>query len=698
MKNYFDYFLKPESVAIIGASTRTGPESFNIIEVMKAKGCRGEIYPVNPKAGEILGIKAYPSILDIPGEVDLAVIATGRVAVPELVRQCVKKPVKAIIIVTQGFADADPEGKKMQDQIMDMVSGTGIRVMGPNTLGVINNFDNFTSAFVNVPTKSSPVGVICQSGMFLNGQVDIFGGFGYGVDIGNAADIGFNEVLEFFGREDRIEVINLHMEGIRGGREFVALGREITRKKPVIVYKTGRSEEGARAAGSHSGSLAGEDHVYQAAFKKAGIIRAESFDELRDFNKAFAKYKNAPGNRVAVITFTGGGGIALLDAMERNGLVPAKLSPETVDKISRVFPDWLEVSNPLDVWPSVMMYGFGQVYPPVLEYVLNDPGVDMMVCITASHHTAGGGFPYGEDFFLEAARKRPDKPVALWIFGSARQKMTELLESSGPVAVFASPERLARALGELYRYYRHIRKEGLSAAGRPGKYAAALSGAGGGKGAVLGGEAMDMLNSAGIPAVRGRLARNLEEALEAARDIGYPLAMKVVSPQLVHKTEAGGVRLGIRDEEDLKQSYRSMMDEVGRRAPGARVEGVLIQECLSGGVELILGAKRDREFGPVLVFGLGGIYTEIIKDVAFRIAPVTGSEALEMVRETGAFQLLKGARGKEPADMDALVRAVVALSDLVSGHPEISEVDINPLLATPQGVVALDGRIIISLS
>lgn len=230
---------------------------------------------MNPKAEEILGFKAYPTILDIPGEVDLAIITTGRAAVPGLVRQCVEKQVKGIIIITQGFADADAEGRKMQDQIMDLVTGTGIRVIGPNTLGVVNNFENFMSAFVNVPNRPSPVGVICQSGVFINGHVDIFGGVGYGVDIGNASDLGFNEVLEFFGREERIEVIGLHMEGIRGGRQFMELSREIVRKKPVIVYKTGRTREGAHAASSHSGSLAGEDHVYGAAFKQAGIRRMD---------------------------------------------------------------------------------------------------------------------------------------------------------------------------------------------------------------------------------------------------------------------------------------------------------------------------------------------------------------------------------------------------------------------------------------
>ncbi|MCL6610840.1 MAG: acetate--CoA ligase family protein [Peptococcaceae bacterium] len=694
MESIFDYFLRPKSVAVIGASTRTGPDSFNILEVMRAKGCRAEIYPVNPKTKEILGFRVYPSILDIPAEIDLAVIATGREAVPELVRQCVQKPVKGIVIITQGFADADAEGARLQEMIMGLVSGTGVRVIGPNTLGVVNNFDNFLTAFVNVPHKASPVGLVCQSGMFINGHAEIFGGLGYAVDIGNAADIGFNEVLEFYGRDGRIGVIALHMEGIRGGRRFMELAGEIVRKKPVVVYKTGRTEEGAHAASSHSGSLAGEDHVYEAAFRQAGVIRAETFDELRDFSKTFTIYKSAPGNRVAVVTFTGGGGIALLDAMEQCGLVPARLSPLTMEMIKEIFPGWLEVSNPIDLWPSVMKYGYERVYLPVLRRVLEDPGVDMVACISVAHSVPGDEAAYVEKFILEAARMHPEKPVALWNFGSARSSMAAHVEQRGPVAVYPSPERMARSLGVLYRYHRHILERGTPAVETAGPATAVVAGLWEKRSALLGEEAMNILGKAGIPTVRGKLARDLEEALEAAGEIGFPVALKAVAPEIIHKTEAGGIRLDIRDPEGLENAWRSMMAEVGRKVPGARVDGVLVQKYAAGGIELILGSKRDREFGQVLVFGLGGIYAEVLKDVAFRIAPVSRAEALEMVRETRAYRILTGARGQEPADMEALLRTIVALSELAASNPEINEIDINPLLATPGGVVALDARII----
>jgi len=694
MNNTLDYFLNPQSVAVVGATSRTGPGSYNSVEVMLEKGYRGKIYPVNPRAQEIMGLKTYPSILDIPHQVDLAVITTGRNAVPQLVRQCVAKPVRGIIIITQGFADADEKGRAMQSEIKDIISGTGIRVVGPNTLGVINNFDGFITAFLSVPIKFSGVGLICQSGMFINGHSDIYNGIGYGIDIGNSSDIGFNEVLDFYSRENRVEVINLHMEGISGGRRFIDMMRETTRQKPVIVYKTGRTEEGAHAAGSHSGSLAGEDHVYGAAFKQAGIIRAETFDELRDFNKAFMKYKTIPGNRAAVVTFTGGGGIALLDAMGSSGLVPAKLSPQTLQEIAEIFPDWLEVSNPIDLWPSVMAHGYDKVYPHIFRCIMDDPGVDMVICLGFSHAVPAEGDSFLEEYILEAARRRPDKPVALWNFGSARHQMVNFIEDRGPVAVFSSPERLARAMGALYQYYHHIRNMNNEPAivsdrtmelGLSDKI----------KGALPGHEAMALIGKSGIPVVRGKLARNMEEALKAAVEIGYPVAMKVVSPQAVHKTEVGGVRLNILNSEELKEAYEGIIAGVVKKVPGALIEGILVEEFKTGGIELILGTKRDSQFGPVIVFGLGGIYTEIIKDTAFRIAPLSRSGALEMIKETKAYQILQGARGQGKANIDSLVSAIIALSQLVISNPEISEVDINPLLATPDGVLALDCRIIV---
>ncbi|MCL5056632.1 MAG: acetate--CoA ligase family protein [Actinobacteria bacterium] len=694
MKESLDYFFNPSSVAVIGATTRTGPGVFNPVDILLDKGYRGKIYPVNPKAQDILGVKSYPSVSDIPGPVDLALISTGRTLIPELVRQCVKSGVRGIIVISQGFADADSKGKELQVELMNAIAGTGVRMLGPNTLGLVNNFDSFITSFIHFNTMLAPVGVICQSGMFLTAHDEIFNGCGYAADIGNAADLGFIDIMEYYRRKDSIKVINLHMEGIRGGKAFLELSRAVTLEKPVIVYKTGRTEEGSRAVGSHSGSLAGEDHVYAAAFRQAGIIRAESIDELRDFNKSLIKFNQVPGNRVAVVTVTGGGGIAVLDAIQSCGLVPALLKPETVAEIGKLLPDWMGVSNPVDFWPAAMIYGFDEVYPQILNHVLSDPGVDILVCVINAYYPPGEKNTVNFNFIIEAAREHPDKLVAVWTLGAAKRYWTQFLEEQGQVVAYDSPERLARALGALYNYHHHIRTrkyDEVIKAGPPAPLTIDIKGM---SGAAPGDKAMEILAGAGIPVVKDIFARNLEEAANASAELGYPVALKVVSPQVLHKTEAGGVRLDIRDAQGLKNAYLSMLEEVQEKSPGASIQGVLVQRYLSGGIELILGSKMDAEFGPVLVFGTGGIYTEIMRDVAFRIAPVSPAEALEMIGETRAGRLLQGVRGQEKADLNALVKAITCLSDLVTNNPEISEVDINPLLATSKGVVALDGRVI----
>lgn len=694
MKKSLNCYLYPESVAVIGYTSKTGPQSYNIFEVMLNMGFKGKLYPINRKATEILGLKAYPSVLDIPGPVDLVIISTGRMVIPELVRQCVKKGVKGIIVITQGFAETDDMGKKLQDEIMNAVKGIGTRVLGPNTLGVVNNFNNFMTAFVNLPTKTAPVGVICQAGFMLGAHADIFKGCGYMVDVGNSADVSFPEIMEYYYRDDRIKVIDLHIEGIKGGRAFLDLCSKVTLEKPVIVYKTGRTQEGAKAASSHSGSLAGEDFMYAAAFRQAGVIRAESMDDLRDFNQAFIKFSAVPGNRVGVVTYSGGGGIAMLDAILSSGLTLAQLSQETLSEIQKLFPDYIVTDNPVDYWAAVMMHSYDEVFPRIINLILRDPGVDILVCVI--QHSNPPGDPNDFDFncILEAAKEYSDKLVTVCSFGVQRHQWAQYFEENGPVAVYHSPERLARAMGTLYNYYHHIKTRKTDRPIQAGSSASFIN-FNGITGAVPGDKAMEVLSEAGIPVVKDIFAGSLEEAVSAAEELGYPVALKVISPQVLHKTEAGGVRLDIRDVDELKKAYLSMMEEVREKFSDASIHGVLVQEYISGGIELILGSTRDAEFGPVIVFGTGGIYTEIMQDVAFRIAPVSPADALAMIMETKAGQLLQGVRGQKKADIDAVVKAITSLSDLVFNNQEISEVDINPLVSTPKGIVALDGRIII---
>ncbi|MCL6639219.1 MAG: acetate--CoA ligase family protein [Firmicutes bacterium] len=693
-------FMEPESIAVVGVSTRTGPGSFNAMETILERGYRGRVYGVNPKGGEILGVKVYPSVTDLPEVVDLAVISTPRGAVPGIVRECVAKGIKAVIIIGQGFADGDEEGKRMQEEIMASIRGTETRIAGPNTLGVANAYAGFYTAFFNFTNKKVANGVVCQSGIFLGGAMDFCTGVGLGIDIGNTADVDFSDVLEYFGREDRVQVISMHIEGLKDGRRFLETASRVSRIKPIICYKTGRSEAGAKAAGSHSGSLAGEDHVYDAALRQAGVIRVEDGDELNDLNKTFLTYPGIGGRRIAIVTITGGGGIATVDACERYGLEVAAYSPETMALLKSLYPDWMEPGNPSDIWPAGMGKGYHMVTARVLEQVLNDPGVDAVVCITPAYMPPEKDLFTVSDIIKEAAARHRDKPLAVWIFAPHKRELGAIFEEDGTIAVYPTPERAVRALAALYRYYHGIKPAPLPQAETPAgvdlKRAARILRAGKAPGprTILGEDAFAVLQAYGIPTVRSGRAAGREEALRLAGQMGFPLVMKLDSPDISHKSEVGGVVTGIAGLDAVGAAYDGIMASVAVRAPGARVEGVILQECVTGGVEVILGARRDPQFGPVLVYGLGGIYTEILRDVSFRVAPVDRAEALKMMAETKTYPLLTGARGRTAADVEALAGTIVRLSQLLLDCPEILEMDINPLMAGPDGVVALDARIV----
>jgi len=699
-KHDLEPFVNPQSVALIGVSSRTGPGTFNVLEQMLSRGYRDRVYPVNPRGGTILGVPAYRSVADIDAPVDLAVISTPRTAVPGLVRQCAEKGIRSVVIITQGFSDADDEaGARMHREIVETVRSTGIRVVGPNTLGVINTFNNFSTSFLKFDVTNTPVGVICQSGIFLAAAQDFTGGIGIGIDIGNTSDIGFTECMEYLAGDDRIKVINLHMEGLQDGRRFLQAARRVTPQKPVLVLKTGSSEEGARAAGSHSGSLAGEDAVFSAAFAQCGIIRVEDSARLAELNRTFATYRHMAGKRIGVMTISGGAGIMAVDACSKYGLKTAGLAPKTREVLESVFPDWMHAGNPADIWPAGMAKGYGKIAALALETILSDDGVDAVLGITPAYVHPDEDPLNIVGQVNEIAARYPHKPTALWVFGPHKERYAERFRETGAVVVYSSPDDAMYCLARLYRYHNEIKDKTYPAFRPPHDIdrdkAGTVLAAGLRTGLpALNEQALDIMEAYGIPVVRRGLAENREEALRLAEKLGYPVVMKIASPDITHKSDAGGVQLNINSPEALALAYGEMMDNVRRRKPEARIEGVLLQNQASGGTEVILGGRRDPQFGPVLVYGLGGIFTELMRDVAFRVAPVTPVEALDMIKQTKSYRILSGARGQAPGDIDGLVDCLVRLGTLLQDHPEIGEVDINPLLVGPEGCLALDARII----
>lgn len=694
-------FVNPQSVAIIGVSSKTGPGTFNVLERMLKSGYQGKIYPVNPRGGSILDLPVYKSVAEIEAAVDLAVIATPRTAVPDVVKQCVKKGIKAIIIITQGFSDADDEiGMQMHNDIKASIQGTDTRIVGPNTMGVINTFINFNTSFVGFNANSSPVGVVCQSGIFLAASQDFSGGIGIGIDIGNTSDVGFSECMEYLASDPGIKVINLHMEGLRNGRQFLQKARSVTPRKPVLVLKTGSSKEGAQAASSHSGSLAGEDIVFTAAFAQSGIIRVDNSNHLAKLNQTFLTYRQIRGNRIGFITISGGAGIMAVDNCSKYGLKTARLGEETKAALDGIFPEWMNANNPADIWPAGMAKGYQKIAAMALERVLSDEGVDAVLFITAAYLHPDEDPLNIISLVNDIAARYPHKPTALWIFGPHKQSYAEKFREAGVVVAYGSPDDALYCLAKLYNYHNEIKGRVYDAYQAPQnidrkKASTFLNDGRRNKAAVINEQALDIVESYGIPVVNRGLAKSREEILLIAEKIGYPIVMKIASPNILHKSDIGGVKLGISSKDELIEAYEEMLQSIKNSSSDARIEGVLLQSQISGGTEVILGSKKDPQFGPVLVYGLGGIYTELMRDVAFRVAPLTPQEALEMVKETKSYKILSGARGQLPGNIESLVDCIVRFSALIHDHPDIAEIDINPLLVKPDGCLALDARIIL---
>ena len=442
-------FMEPESVALIGISRKSGPGSFNIMENMIKFGFSGKIFPINPKAKEILGKKAYPNVKTVKEKIDLAIISTPREHTVNILKDCVAANVKAAILVNQGFADADSRGKEIQQEIKEIAKRDGIRILGPNTLGVLNNFNNFTTSFMPITKERAPVGLICQSGILFVGALRFSGNIGKGIDLGNACDIGFYEALSYLGEDPDIKIIAIHMEGLSEGKEFISLASRLVKEKPIIIHKTGSSETGARAAISHTGSMAGNYQVCKAALKQAGVIFLEEDGQMTYAVKTLLNLPTMKGNGVAVITFSGAAGIMVIDALERYGLKLSTLSPETIHIIAELSPVWMPIGNPLDIWPAVMKFGTGNAYSIALKAVLDDPNVDGVICIAIAPMIPEFSFLNVSDALNKVVEEQPNKPVIAWLYGPNPEEINKKFESKKRIMTYPTLEIAAWSLSIL---------------------------------------------------------------------------------------------------------------------------------------------------------------------------------------------------------------------------------------------------------
>lgn len=682
----------PEAVVLVGVSRRTGVGAYNGLEMLLRYGYRGRVYVVHPQAEEILGHKVYPRVQDLPEVPPVAVIAVGRDLVLEVVEECLAKGIRWLVIITQGFADADTRGKILQDRLVKAARRFQAHIIGPNTMGIFNARVGFTTAFVDLlcTPDPPPVALVAQSGAPQVGAESFTGPLAKAIDLGNAADIGFTEVLAYLEHDPDIQVIALHIEGLTAGRRFLETAARVNRRKPVVILKTGVSQAGAKAALSHTGSLVGEDQVFAAACARSGLTRVHSAQEWQDTILAFHKLPLLRGPRIGVATPSGALGIIALDALAREGLEPGPLPESIVREVEPLGPYWHALHNPVDLWPIGMLTGdFLKVAGLTLKGFLEDDQIDGIVCMLPAI-----GSPLHQnilatpEFFNNLHLERHQKPVVVALYGDAREQVRATLQTVPGVACYFSVEQAAHALGQLYRYAQATSRP-LERLPEPTvvppdwQPPAPL---------LLGQEAMTFLAQHGIPVVPGYLCRSAAAAMDAARSLGFPVVLKIVAPDFVHKTEQGGVILNLMDEAQVAAGYQRLARLLAIATPGPGT-GIWVQKQVAGR-ELLLGLKHDATFGPVLLCGYGGIYTELWQDIAQTLAPLTPVQARELLASLRSYPLLQGYRGEPAVNLEAICQAMVALADLGMAYARLQELDINPLIATPEGCWAVDARLV----
>ncbi len=675
-------FFKPNSVAVIGASTNPEKLGYAVLENLVTGGYskRGKVYPINPSAESILDLPAYPSVLDVPGTIDLAVIVIPYRHVPAALEECGQKAIPAAVVISAGFREAGSEGLERELDLIKIAQQYKIRLVGPNCLGVIDTFTPLNASFAAGTPPKGPMAFMSQSGALGTAVLDIALGGRLGlskfVSLGNKADVSEIDLLNVWQDDPNTRVILIYSEGMPNGQEFIRVARQVTAKKPVVAIKSGVTQSGSRAVSSHTGSLAGSEQAYQAAFQQAGVLRATSMESLFDMALAIGYQPSLEGDRIAIVTNAGGPGILATDALERAGLTMARFELETIRSLEKFLPDAASAANPVDVLGDAR----ADRYRFALEQVAKDPNVDgILVVVTPQAMTEIEATAEAVGT-LETESK---KPILTSFMGEAKIKPgIDILTAHG-VPNYPFPERAAVAFRAMADYRRiksrpkpeyvnfevdkksvrelfdRVRNEGRFSIGDF--------------------EARSVLEAYGLSIPRSEIADTPDKAAEIAAEIGFPVVLKIASPDILHKTDVGGVKVGLENAEAVRDAFELMVYRANRYIPEARVWGCLVQEMVpSGGTEVLLGMNCDPQFGPLVTFGLGGIYVEILKDVTFRIAPFSQEEAKAMLSEIRAHALLDGVRGQKAVDKEAIVDALLRIGQLVQDFPEITELGYKP--------------------
>jgi acetyltransferase len=697
-----DAVFAPRTVAVIGATDRAGSVGRAVLWSLVSSPFGGTVYPVSEKRTSVLGIKAYKRIADLPEPVDLAVVVTPAVTVPGIIGECVDAGVPGAIVISAGFKEHGEKGKDLERQILERIRGTGLRLIGPNCLGVMNPISGLNATFASNIARPGNVGFISQSGALCTAILDWaqkeMVGFSAFVSVGSMLDVGWGDLIDYLGHDPRTQSIVMYMESVGDARSFLSAAREVSLNKPIIVIKAGRTEAAAQAAASHTGALTGSDEVLEAAFRRCGVLRVQTIADLFYMAEVLAKQPRPKGPRLAIVTNAGGPGVLAADGLISNGGQLAQLSPESMGALNQFLPPHWSHNNPIDVLGDALP----DRYAKVIDIAAKDPNIDALLAITC---------PQGmSDPMLTAEHLKPyahstGKPVlASWMGGAAVAAGTDILNRAG-IPTFPFPDTAARVFCYMWRYSYVLR--GLyetpvlrgDADEGPNRLQAQriLQGVRlAGRTLLTEVESKQLLAAYGLPIVQTDIAQNQDEAVQKADAIGYPVVLKLHSETITHKTDVGGVLLNLRDRDAVRRAYQAIASSVREKAGDHHFLGVTVQPMLKlEGYELIVGSSLDSQFGPVLLFGAGGQLVEVFKDRALSLPPLNTTLARRMMEQTKVLTALDGVRGRKAVDLAGLEEFMVRFSHLVVEQPWIKEIDINPVLASPERIVALDARVVL---
>ena len=681
-------FLSPESIAVIGASDKEGSIGRAITSNIM-KGFKGTVYPISQTREKVFDKKAYKSVLDVPDPIDLVVIITKNIVVPVVLEECGRKKVKGAIVITAGFKEVDEEGKKLEQKLKDISKKYDLKIIGPNCLGVMN-LDPQTmmnATFLKITPKSGQIALVSQSGAICAALVEDASAQGIGfsavISMGNKADQNEIDVLEMLADHDQTKVIVMYLEDMGNGQRFLEICKDITRnkRKPILVLKSGRSPEGAKAAMSHTGALMGSDEIYEALLKQSGAIRVDTMEELFDYATAFSKQPLPLHGDLVIVSNAGGPAIISTDACSRDGIKMAKIE-DIRPKIDAVIPPWGSSRNPVDIVGDADFNRFNNV----LENVLTHKNVGSVITMCTPSATLD--YDKLAEVIVNMSKKHK-KTMLASLMGLDEGIRNKEIMAEGGIPFYTYAEGAIRTLKAMLKFVDWINTPD----GKISNFEVDKNKAqkilddvrNEGRTALLEEEGQQILRSYGFPLPKSMLAKTEEDAVNAAKEIGYPVVMKIASPQIIHKSDAGGVKVGLSNDKELQSAFNEIIKNAKEYDKNAVIKGVLIVEMVNGGKELIIGSKLEPGFGPVIMLGMGGIYVEILKDVTFRLAPVTELEANDMISSIKTQKLLTGVRGEKPSDLKNLSECIQRLSQLVTDFKEIKELDMNPVLVMEEG-------------